>query len=315
MKIDSHRQFQPTNSKVHDILVEYGLTLQDYQLATTGIENITIIANCNEGKYVLRLYRQNKKTDEYIEQEWSFVDFLHENGFPVAQLVTNKDGEVLTKYTDSGISWQVILMKFVDGRHPSTYSPQLIANLASNQAKIHLLAPTYNDSYYGSILRNLREKYFIKQIDFTNLPSKEFGDLLKRAQDYEVNLSSEFEFGLCHLDFDADNVLVDEHDNLTAILDFDDLALAPFVLDLAYTLWDVYHDGGEEKVNQYLTEYQSIRPLSTEERSVLKPIILFRHYVISAIRTLAAEIDQTTATKYLAIEKSLANGGAFGSDS
>lgn len=314
MKIDSHRQFQPNASKVRDILAAYDLNLQDYELATSGIENITIIANCNEGKFVLRLYRQNKKTDEHINQEWRFVNFLHKNDFPVAQTVTNKDGELLIKYIDNDMTWQVILMKFVDGRHPSSYSPKLIANLASTQAKMHLLAPTFSDHYYGSVLRNLQEKHFIKQIDFTNLPSKEFAELLKRAEKYEVNLGTDFDFALCHLDFDADNVLVDEHDELTAILDFDDLSLAPFVLDLAYTLWDVYYDGGEDSVNQYLSVYQKIRPLNSEEKSVIKQIILFRHYVISAIRTLGDEIDEKTATKYLAIEKSLTNGKAFGSD-
>ena len=112
--------------------------------------------------------------------------------------------------------------------------------------------------------------------------------------------------GYSHFDFDLGNILVDEHDQLSAILDFDDLQYAPLVICLGYTLWSVlYETNDKNALTSYLTEYQKARTLSTLELEYLPKIMLFRHYVITTLKILNGHVAKADVQKYKALEQSL----------
>ena len=299
MKIDSHKQFQPDKDSVQEILSLYSLTLLNFEVANSGIENTTVIAECAEGQYALRIYRKLKKSDDHVLEEVNYMNFLHDNGFKVPKVIKNNSGVELTKYSTKDADWQVILMEYIEGHHAKRYSPKLIKNLASTQARIHTLGCDYTNRFQGAVLHTLRERYFAKNIEPRNL---EFAAFLKRVQDFEVTLSKELPFGLCHLDYDKHNILVNNDDEITAIIDFDDLALAPYVLDLGYSAWDAFYFGGVDELDSYLYEYQKVRPLSELELSSLKPVLLFRHYVVCTLFAADGKDSDEHIEKYLAGE-------------
>jgi Ser/Thr protein kinase RdoA (MazF antagonist) len=96
-----------------------------------------------------------------------------------------------------------------------------------------------------------------------------------------------------------------------AVLDFDDLALAPYAMDLAYTLWHVRFHAGESAAARYLSIYEAARPLGELERAWLAPIERFRHYVICSLGILEGEAaDPRQVERYLALEAApIAPGG------
>ena len=203
-------------------------------------------------------------------------------------------------------TWWAIVMEFIDGIHSKTYPEKLIDELAITQARLHVLAVDYSVSQlmHAGELHELRESFFIQQIDRSRITNRLLLDFLDRAQNYVVLLDRNLPKGLCHLDYDKENALIKDN-TLVAILDFDDLALAPFIVCLAYTLWHIRQQSGQDAQAHYLSKYESIRPLSDLEKLFIKPIMLFRHYVISSIRILNNHRTPEEIHEYLALESEL----------
>jgi Ser/Thr protein kinase RdoA (MazF antagonist) len=150
----------------------------------------------------------------------------------------------------------------------------------------------------------LKEEYFIKQINLRRLEDDRLRSFLERASNYTLSLDNALPKGLCHLDYDTDNLLA-KNSSVLAVLDFDDLAIAPFIVCLAYTLWHVYTEKSEDAAWEYLRYYETFRQISDLERGYIKPIMLFRHYVISAVKVLNNHTLESDIEKYLDIEKQL----------
>lgn len=307
MKIEEQKQFQVSEESLKEILSLYSLTLQGFENVNSGIENTTLIIECSEGKYVLRIYRRLKKSDDHILEEVDYMKFLYDNGFKVPKIIKSHSGSELIKYNSRDVEWQIILMEHIDGHHAKKYSPALIQNLANTQARMHMLGNEYTNRFQGAVLRTLRERYFAKNIETNN---SHFAAFLNRVQNFEVKLDDKLPFGLCHLDYDKHNILVNDSNEITGIIDFDDLALAPYILDLGYSAWDAFYFGGIVELNQYLDEYQEIRTLSEVERSSLKPILLFRHYVVCTLFALDGKDSNDHIERYLAGEARLQSWNA-----
>ncbi len=303
MKIDNQNQFVANTEEVSAILRRYGLELSGYTLATSGIENISLFVSANSEEYVLRVYRKHKKSDESIRQELDFVVYLGKHGIPVATPIPNNNGELLTRHGD----WQIILMPKIAGHHAPEFDAGLVKELAAVQAKMHILAANYPFNAQSSpALTYLEDTVFLQHVNLATLTKPAY-DLMKRVERYSVLLPKSLASGLCHLDYDVDNILVGPDGKISAVLDFDDLANAPYVICLAYTLWRIYIDEDLELVDDYLAHYSKIRPLSEDERSVIPSIVLFRHYVIAALQAVDGELDKATTDKYLRVEKSILN--------
>lgn len=305
MKIAEKSQFNPDRQKIARILERYDLELKSYREASAGIENTTLIIDTNKGAFVMRIYRQQKKPALEINRELDFMTYLRINGMKVPVVVANKAGDQLTTERFKNKRWRIIVMEFIEGYHAEKYTDGLINELSSIQARMHNLSSTYKDSYpISEPLTRLKESYFITLIPQSQIIDDRLGAFLDRAKDYELKLPRELPRGLCHLDYDTDNTLVKD-DAVAAVLDFDDLGLAPFVVCLGYTLWHVYTYAGQEASKSYLENYKTKRKLSDLELSYIKPIMLFRHYVISAVKILNGHTSPAEVSAFLEQEAQL----------
>ncbi len=305
MKIESANQFKVTMESLVTIAEKYDLVLKDFTIAATGIENTTIIADCVEGMFVFRIYRKLKKTNEHIHQEIGFTEFLRSKGIQVPQIVRNNENEYITMVTRDDTTWQIIGMDFIGGKHPAEYTARLINTMAPLQAKIHTVTKEYKSPYEGFVLDELRERQFIKHIATDDLKDNELIKFIDRAKQFCVNFTDDLPRGLCHLDFDEGNILVNKNDEITAILDFDDLAIAPFIVDLGYSLWSVWYNSDAQSARNYLESYQNSRQLTDSEKDTLQSVILFRHYVICAMLVLEGKTAINDIEKYLRLEKEI----------
>jgi homoserine kinase type II len=302
MKIDAELHFQPTHKNISDILKNYSLSLIAYEPAQTGIENCTIFVDTNHGAYVLRIYRQQKKTDKEILQEIRFIDYLHAKGIPVAPMIPNNNKEGFTTYGP----WQVVLMPKIPGTHANRYNQIIVDNLADVQAKMHKLALAYQQTSLHEPLTILQDDIFLPKLNQVEL-NDEAGQIIQRAKGYSVTLPKNLPSGLCHLDYDIDNILLDRDGDITAVLDFDDLRFAPFVVCLGYTLWHIMHQEDKSLVDRYLATYSEARKVTEAELALLPKIMLFRHYMMVALVCLDGDMDNATAKKYNRIEKAILN--------
>lgn len=301
MKIDAAQQFKPTNDNVGAILAAYDIQSSGFSVAQTGIENCTLFVSSDGGNYVLRVYRKAKKSNHDIQAEFHFIDYLAAHEIPVAPAIKNTNKEYITEYQD----WQCILMPKISGEHATRYNRTLVENLATVQARMHQLALA-DDAPVAKQppLLFLQDTIFLPTIDVNTLDPHAKA-LMERATGFSVTLPEGLPSGLCHLDYDIDNILVDAQDSIAAVLDFDDLALAPFIVCLGYTLWDIFEQEEPTLVSEYLQLYRSRRDLTKQELELLPRIMLFRHYLVAALIVVDGDMDEVTAQKYARIENAI----------
>lgn len=305
MKLYPESQFNPNFENLSEILSHYSLTLEKFELANSGIENCTVFVKTNDGNYVLRIYRQDKKTEYDVLLETNFVRYLHENDVPVAVPIENRESASITQIQEKDKTWFAILMPLMQGQHADAYTEGLIVALAELQAKMHILAQSFKQGENNAIeFEALREGHFIRLITNRNTLDPAQANFVNRAEAFTVRLSEALPAGLCHLDYDNGNVLTTGN-TITAVLDFDDLAFSPFVHCLAYTIWDVAFDRGFQSIQEYLSAYEKIRPLNNAERDILVSIILFRHYVIGCKDIADGQMNDELLGKYHTFEQEL----------
>lgn len=299
-------QFNPTQQTIARIVDCYGMRLKGFRLATSGIENCTILCVTDQGEYVVRVYRHNKKSNAEIDREINFTRYLRQNNLPIATALPNNSGEYMTLVELDDTAWQVIVMQREPGDHAEGYTTPYMAQLAKIQATMHLLAANYPDSTAKSELRTLAESSFIQMIQNRSQLDPQRQSFVNRVENYQVELPSTLPTGLCHLDFDNGNVLC-EGNNVIAVLDFDDLSVAPYVLCLAYTAWDILYDNGLPGAAEYIKLYETTRQLTTSEDQLLAKIMLFRHYVIGCKDIADNQMNDAQLSKYLELETILLN--------
>lgn len=307
MSFQNDGQFPVSHESLAGILSRYNVEDFEYSVATSGIENTTCIIEVPGKKFALRVYRLAKKPLAAIEHEIMFMQELQDRGLPIPAVFLNKSKEVITQITLDGKKWEALLMEYMSGAHPKKYEIALLTQMAQAQATMHLMSvELIVPRGLQPELTELVEGEFVRRIDRSKITDGRLIKYIDRIADYTVKLPSELPCGYSHFDFDMGNILVDEQNNLLAILDFDDLQYAPLVICLGYTLWSIlYETGNEELVVQYLAKYQKQRPLTKLEKEYLPKIVLFRHYVITALRILNGHVSSEDVEHYENLEKQI----------
>ena len=287
-KLYPDKQISVAKETISLILYSYGITDSSYEVIDRGIENTSLYIQTQDKKYVLRVHRQGKR-DENISFQLAFQNYLRKHGIPIPRIYSNTDGKELTIIEIDGLRWQVILMECAEGEnYTKHYAPELIHDLASTQAKMHLLGIEYAKKMQGS------EKIWTELVDglaerIQDTPehTPEIIGFIERTRSFYYKLNPKLPHGWNQLDLDLEgNVLVKDN-KASAILDFNDLDYSPCAVCLGYSLWAVLFADGENVTRQYLAEYIKIRPLTREEYGALPHIMLFRNYAVGMIELLS----------------------------
>jgi Ser/Thr protein kinase RdoA (MazF antagonist) len=310
-KLSPENLFVPSQKNVSAILTRYNLSLTRFEQATSGIENLTLIVWSQRKRYVLRVYPQNKKSDAAILLELDFMSHLRKQGLPVPAIISSSNKQLLVLCEFGNKQWQSVLMEYAQGTHPEVYTPAVLDDMATLQARMHHIgiqyAETQNIPCGRNVLR-LRETYVTDDLIKNSAGDDYFQDFLDRVNAFVVELNDSLPTGMGHFDYDIDNVLTKDG-HVTAILDFGDMECMPLVVCLGYTLWDVlFEQGGSlESVARYLRKYQGVRQLNQSEKDILLQTILFRHYLITTVRIHFGSFDHDDFDKAIQQEQYLKN--------
>jgi Ser/Thr protein kinase RdoA (MazF antagonist) len=310
MTFRQDNQFPVNFDNVKRLTSSYDLKLLDYDIMQRGIENTSLAVDTYKGNFVLRIYRKSKKTDQEIVREVDFMQYLTSHDLPVPKVERTQDGECFSKIvlSDEVWEWQAILMQFVKGTHPKSYNLPLISDMASKQARMHLLGQKYlmNEKVTNQ-LTILEEGEFIKLIDLAAISNSDLLGLLQRVKDYRLHLSSSLPLGYSQFDYNSGN-LVTEEDKVIGILDFDDMLYGPLIVCLGYALgYIINNEESVKHIPYYIEEYEKIRKLSPQEKGILSEVTLFKHYVTNCLNVLAGKTTQTDVDKMLYMEKEILN--------
>jgi len=236
------------------LLASYGLETATIKPGGYGASAETFVVSKGRHKYVLKVYRNNRRTEAHLEHEAGFTDFLANHGHTVVRFVRTASGNSFASARIKGKRVVGALMMYVPGRHPSTYTPGLVRKMAHAQAHMHADGIKYATMH----------KADTKKLASTSLRAALLGFMPR---------------GVSHFDFDASNLLViGENDEISGTLDFENMRYDPLVTCLFFTLCRIYDVTNDRSmVATYLKEYRSVRALNWFERLVIGTGLALRY--------------------------------------
>jgi len=229
----------------------------------------------------LRFSPCEERTAECVGAELEFINYLRNNGFPVAQIVSSKDGEDLNEINTKWGHYIASVFKRVDGNRLDRVelSDDILFNLGSTLAQLHKLSGEYEpkgcrrESHTDKLnwIDETLEKYDNKAL--AKKESKLIREQLNTLSKTSLN------YGLVHYDYEFDNLFFDETSKKIHVIDFDDAVYHWYVMDLIKfydCLSDEYSGSSlDAAIKQFNNGYKSIREV---DEDLLKMQNLFERY-------------------------------------
>lgn len=246
---------------------------------TQGVNDIYIVYS-SINKYFLRVSTTNWRTKEEIEAEVMLLNYLDENDIPVVTPVKDNNGQCIQEIlAPEGIRYAVLFTE-AKGKYKDNLSKSQNKNLGNIIARFH----TYTDyieadikrfqldlSYLVDIPLKIAKPYFKNfKKDYETMVG--VGNQLKEYINKNLTMSKP-EFGICHGDLHRGNIHINSHDNSITLFDFDCFGYGWRSYDISVYLWNHQSDqpvpkdcdSKQKQWDDFLSGYNEIRPLSTNE--------------------------------------------------
>lgn len=257
-----------TLKEVQDFAAPYGLEVIDLIPIQGGIQNTNYFLVCaNQSQYVLTVFEE---MDEHGAGEIvPVLEHLGQQGLPVPVSLKHS-GQAIHSIKQKPAQIAPRLM----GKHPMPATLAQVEAIAVAQAKMHVALQDFpleraqyrNHQYWRQVSREIKPTL--------NAADTALLNELLGLYDAMTAVYPDRPKGFIHSDLFRDNTLF-EGEELKGILDFYELNKDELLFDVAITLNDFcteYPDVhlDEEKALAFLTAYQTIRPLTEDEKACLE---------------------------------------------
>ena len=237
--------------------------------------------------YVFTLFEERPPED--IEKMAVILNQL-DGKLPVAAplaLVDSAEKRYVIRYDNKAIT----LVPCLAGSHPEQTTQAMCHEIGAALAMLHeTLQALQPAEEYGVPLYPWSE---VRDREMQFMPGDEAKLMSDIWQSYTDLPLATLPKGLCHLDMFADNTLWDlqkGEERLTGLLDFTEVSVEHYVMDIAITIndfcttWGMAEQGesvnfDRSKMAAFLQGYESKRPLSDDEKRAL-PVMLAKAAVI-----------------------------------
>lgn len=257
-----------TLKEVQDFAAPYGLEVIDLIPIQGGIQNTNYFLVCeDQSQYVLTVFEE---MDEHGANEIvPVLEHLGQQGLPVPVPLKHAGQAIhFIKQKPAQIAPRLM------GKHPMPASLAQVEAIAVAQAKMHVALQNFpleraqyrNHQYWRQVSREIKPTLNVADTALLN-------ELLG-LYDAMTAVYPNRPKGFIHSDLFRDNTLF-EGEQLKGILDFYELNKDELLFDVAITLNDfctaypeVHLD--EEKALAFLNAYQTVRPLTEDEKACLE---------------------------------------------
>ena len=199
----------------------------------------------------------------------------------------SEDKRYVIRYEDKAIT----IVPCLAGAHPQETTPAMCHEIGAALAMLHetlqALQPAQD---YGVPLYPWSE---VRDREMQFMPSDEAKLMRDIWQAYSNLPLTDLPKGLCHLDMFADNTLWNlarDNETLTGLLDFTEVSVEHYVMDIAITINDFCTTWGDaeqgetvnfdrQKMSAFLQGYESKRALTGDEKQAM-PVMLAKAAVI-----------------------------------
>jgi len=256
-----------TLKEVQDFAAPYGLEVIDLIPIQGGIQNTNYFLVCENQQYVLTVFED---MDEQAAGELvPVLQHLGQAGLAVPVPLSHSGKSIHTlKNKPAQIAPRMM------GEHPMPSTVAQAEAIAIAQAKMHVALKDFK--LERAFVRDHAYWYNVAQEIKPSLNAADKVLLGKLLGLYEALTAvyPDRPRGFIHSDLFRDNTLF-EGDQLKGILDFYELNKDEFLFDIAITLNDFCTNYpevtlNEEKANAFLKAYETVRPLTADEKSCLE---------------------------------------------
>lgn len=256
-----------TLKEVQDFAAPYGLEVIDLIPIQGGIQNTNYFLVCENQQYVLTVFED---MDEQAAGELvPVLQHLGQAGLAVPVPLSHSGKAIHTlKNKPAQIAPRMM------GEHPMPSTVAQAEAIAIAQAKMHVALKDFK--LERAFVRDHAYWYNVAQEIKPSLNAADKVLLGKLLGLYEAltAIYPDRPRGFIHSDLFRDNTLF-EGDQLKGILDFYELNKDEFLFDIAITLNDFCTNYpevtlNEEKANAFLKAYETVRPLTEDEKSCLE---------------------------------------------
>ncbi|MBF5003207.1 homoserine kinase [Diaphorobacter caeni] len=263
-----------SNKEARELLRRLQLgTLKELRGIEGGIENTNYFLTSDQGEFVLTLFE--RLTAEQLPFYLHLMKHLAHGGIPVPDPAANKSGDILHSVAGKPAA---VVNKL---RGKSQLAPEAVhcAAVGATLARMHLAGRDYD-----RVQPNLRSLPWWNETVPVVLPhiGEEQKQLLQSELAYQNHIAESSEYtalprGPVHADLFRDNVMFDGEE-LTGFFDFYFAGVDTWLFDLSVCLndWCIdlptgVHDAARAKA--MLDAYQSVRPLTAAERTLLPAML------------------------------------------
>ena len=239
-----------------------------------GIENTNYLLKTQNGNFILTLYEKRVNVDE-LPFFMNLTSHLSESGLPVPKAIPNKHGNPLSDLCER----KAAIIEFLQGRDLKILTDNTCFQAGEMLAKLHLKGLNFDQQRTNSMGQHTWQDLY-EQCDadetraFNSLvPDMVQGELKHLQTAWPNHLPK----GIVHADFFPDNVFFDEDTTLSGVIDFYFACTDILAYDLAIAInawcFEDFTQMNTKKANAMIAGYQSIRPLSDEEKATMPTLL------------------------------------------
>lgn len=242
--------------------------LQSYEGIAEGVENSNFRVTTGQGRFILTLF-EKRVAESDLPFFLSLMTYLAESGVPTARAIAQRDGTMLGQLCGRPAA----LIEHLNGVATLAPSPDHCHMAGTALAQMHLASAAFEGTRANSLGLVGWADLLTKTAPRADEVQSGFGALLQAEWDaLQAIWPTGLPQGVIHADLFPDNVLFDGSE-IGGLIDFYFACTDAYAYDLAITLnaWCFDESGSflAEHAAAMTKGYQSLRPLSAEERSAL----------------------------------------------
>ncbi|GAA4237267.1 hypothetical protein GCM10022291_23630 [Postechiella marina] len=259
------------------VVEQYGFNANtNCRIIKIGVNHTYIIEN-DTCKYVFRVYNLNWRTKAEIKAELDLLLLLNDNQISVAYPIKDKTSNYIQVLQAAEGLRYAVLFTYAIGDSIVNPTKKHCLTLGLEMAKMHLITAnkTINRINYNA---DTLVNWALNQVESTFSKPLESINFIKRANtiiasQFKKANTNALRSGIVHFDLWYENIKIENETNIT-FFDFDNCGNGWLFLDLAYSIMVIFRnepnkDVFKEKMNALIEGYQSVTPISDEEKRLI----------------------------------------------
>lgn len=231
-----------------------------------GVENSNYLIDTSRGRYILTLY-EKRVAEGDLPFFLALTEHVASKGLPVPGPIHDRNGQVLQKLAGR----PACLIEFLTGVSLDEPDPSACREIGAFLARLHLAVTDFGMERPNTLaLQGWLDLAAQCGDGLAEIAPGLSGDIKTQLAELAQGWPAALPSGVIHADLFPDNALFHEG-RISGVIDFYFACTDSFAYDLAVThaAWVFSADGHDyhaDRADALLTGYQSVRPLTGEER-------------------------------------------------